>query len=107
MSDPLGMLGGSRGINPAGGPPPGAGGANRPGGSSEASFKDLLMANIKQVNQAHQEATTATEDLVSGKRNDLEGVLLATQKADTAFRMLLAVRNKVVQAYEEVKQMRV
>jgi flagellar hook-basal body complex protein FliE len=47
------------------------------------------------------------EELAAGRRNDVEGVLLATQKADTAFKMLLAVRNKVQAAFEEVKQMRV
>ena len=41
------------------------------------------------------------------QRDDVEGVILATQKADNAFRMLQAVRNKVVAAYEEVKQLRV
>ena len=53
------------------------------------------------------EASNAIEDLQTGKRNDVEGVLLATQKADTAFRMLVSVRNKLSQAYEEIKQIRV
>jgi flagellar hook-basal body complex protein FliE len=65
------------------------------------------MENIKQVNKLQAEATTAIEDLNTGKRADVEGVLLATQKADTAFRMLVSVRNKLTQAYEEIKQMRV
>jgi flagellar hook-basal body complex protein FliE len=37
----------------------------------------------------------------------MEGVILATQKADTAFRMLQSVRNRVMEAYEEIKQIRV
>lgn len=109
MSDPLGLVSaraslpgvGAGGVGAAGG-----GGANA-GGVAGASFKDALLANLNQVNQLQQEATTATEDLVTGKRNDLEGVLLATQKADSAFRMLLAVRNKVQAAYDEVKQVRI
>jgi flagellar hook-basal body complex protein FliE len=71
------------------------------------SFKDVLMQNISEVNKLQQEAATAIEDLSTGKRADLEGVLLATQKADTAFKMLLSVRNKVQAAYEEIKQLRV
>ena len=43
----------------------------------------------------------------AGRRDDIEGVLIAARKADTAFRMLLQVRNKVLDAYEEVKQLRV
>ncbi len=53
-----------------------------------------------------QDADRAVEDLYSGKRNDLESVVIATQKADTAFKMLLQVRNKVMEAYDEVKQIR-
>ena len=59
-----------------------------------------------QVNKLQQDATTAIEDLQTGQRTDVEGVLTAAQKADTAFRMLVAVRNKVQAAYEEIKQMR-
>lgn len=54
-----------------------------------------------------QDATRATEDLLTGRRNDLEGVILATEKADTAFKMLQAARNQVMQALDEIKQMRV
>lgn len=106
MSDPLGLIGSS--IGRAGGPsarpalPPPSSQPN-PG---QPSFKDLLLDNLKQVNTLQQEATTAIEDLQTGRRSDVEGVLVATQKADTAFRMLIAVRNKVAQAYEEIKQMR-
>jgi len=64
------------------------------------------MQNINEVNRLQQDATTAIEDLQTGQRTDVEGVLTAAQKADTAFRMLVAVRNKVQAAYEEIKQMR-
>jgi len=103
MTDPVGLIGGGGAIppniprpgSPAGGPVQGP------------SFKDVLFKNIEEVNRLQQDATTAIEDLQAGRRADLEGVLLATAKADTAFQLLQAVRNKVVQAYEEIKQMRV
>ena len=103
MADPLGLIGNSGGI-----PPPlrplGAGPGAAPGGPS---FKEMLSDQIAQVNQLQQESKEAIEDLAAGRRDDLESVMVATQKADTAFRMLLQVRNKVMDAYEEVKQMRV
>lgn len=104
MADPLGMIGGigARGVG-AGLPvsvPPAI-------GAGQSSFKDVLLDNLKQVNSMQQDATRAIEDLHTGKRSDLEGVVLATQRADTAFRMLQSVRNKVMEAYEEVKQIRV
>lgn len=106
MADPLGLIGGAGGVRP-GSPlranPNAASGEQGQG----PSFKDVLLDNINKVNELQQEATTATEDLVTGKRGDLEGVLLATAKADNAFRMLLALRNKVQAAYDEVKQVRI
>lgn len=111
MSDPLGLIGsvgGAGSLNRVYGPGAGqapAGGVVPQGGGP--SFKDVLMQNISEVNKLQQEAATAIEDLSTGKRADLEGVLLATQKADTAFKMLLSVRNKVQAAYEEIKQLRV
>src|SRR3954471_15540710 len=105
MADPLGLIGGAGGINPSAFPRPnvkGPGGDEQPG----QSFKDVLLANLDEVNKAQQEATRAVEDLQTGKRTDLEGVIMATQKADNAFRMLQALRNKMVEAYDEIKQVR-
>ena len=82
-------------------------GAQSSDGVGGAAFKDLLMQNLARVNQLQQDATEAVEDLHAGRRDDLETVLMATQKADTAFRMLLQVRNKVMEAYNEVRQIRV
>jgi flagellar hook-basal body complex protein FliE len=78
-----------------------------PAGSPATSFKDVLMKNIEQVNRLQQDAEMAIEDLVSGKRDDMDAVLMAKQKADIAFQMLLQVRNKLMDAYDEVKQIRV
>ena len=60
-----------------------------------------------QVNRLQQDAEVAIEDLMAGKRDDMDQVLMAKQKADVAFQMLLQVRNKMMDAFEEVKQIRV
>jgi flagellar hook-basal body complex protein FliE len=112
MADPLGLIGGSsgglRGLGGNRGPLEGLGGA-RPGasGTEGPDFKETLIKSIDEVNRLQAEASAAQEDLVSGQRTDVENVILATQKADTAFRALLAVRNKVQAALEEFKQVRV
>ena len=72
-----------------------------------ATFGNLLKGEIDKVNALQQDAQVAAEDFAAGRRTDVEGVLYAAKKADTAFKMLLQVRNKVLEAYEEVKQMRV
>ncbi|MFA9478644.1 flagellar hook-basal body complex protein FliE [Phycisphaerales bacterium AB-hyl4] len=107
MADPLGLISSN----------PGAGGVSRSGPSApkgptasdgaSPEFKDVMMKHIEQVNRLQQDADTAIEDLVSGRRDDMDAVLMAKQKADVAFQMLLQVRNKMMDAYEEVKQIRV
>ena len=102
MTDPLGLIGSVSQPHvpriPVGGPP---------GAGQAPSFKEFLQQQIAEVNALQQDAKEAVEDLVTGRRDDVEGVIVATQKADTAFRMLLQVRNKMMDAYEEVKQLRV
>lgn len=102
MPDPLGLIGQSGGIQ--------ATQIVRPRGGGEAqgpAFKEVLLQNIEQVNKLQQDAAKAVEDLQTGKRDDLANVMIAKQKADMAFKMLLQVRNKMVDAYDEIKQLRV
>jgi flagellar hook-basal body complex protein FliE len=103
MTDPLGLIGSSGSITPIRNDPA----AHRPLAPGQPAFKDVLLDTLKEVNAMQQDANRAIEDLQTGKRGDLEGVVLATQKADTAFRMLQQVRNRMMEAYEEIKQMRV
>ncbi|CAG0999467.1 hypothetical protein PHYC_02779 [Phycisphaerales bacterium] len=108
MSDPLGFIQGG-GINRAGFIPPRPGGF--PGGQAEQaadgkSFKDTLLETLDEANRLQQEATRAVEELQTGQRQDVENVLLATTKADNAFRMLQSLRNRMMEAYDEIKQMR-
>jgi flagellar hook-basal body complex protein FliE len=109
MNDPLGHInaaGGPGGIRPNVGP--GQGPGKTPlAGPNGTIFLDELKGQIAEVNRLQGEAEVAAEDLVAGRRDDLEGVMIATEKADTAFRMLLAVRNKMLDAYDEVKNLRV
>jgi flagellar hook-basal body complex protein FliE len=78
--------------------------ANPTGGPD---FKNMLLDSIREVNSMQQQADRAVENLVSGGDANPAEVLTAVQKADLAFRMMMQVRNKLVQAYEEVKSIRV
>lgn len=112
MADPLGILGslnraGLPGVTPAARISPNSLGAGEQSTPGSVNFREELARQIGEVNKLQEDATVAAEDVLTGRRSDMEGVMLATQKADSAFRMLLAVRNKVMDAYDEVKQMRV
>ena len=91
-------------------PLPGQATAAQSSGVTEGAktFKDYLVDSIKEVNTMQQDADQAVEQLVtgSGDVNPAE-VLTAVQKADIAFRMMMQVRNKMVQAYQEVQNLRV
>jgi flagellar hook-basal body complex protein FliE len=90
----LGKLAGA-GATSAGAP--GAGGA---GGSS---FADALKNSIDEVSRLQQDASKAVEDLATGKSENVSGVMTAMEKSDLAFKTLLAIRTKLMEAYDEVK----
>lgn len=72
-------------------------------GTGEASFKNLLLDSIKQVNTMQQDADHAVENLFTGGDVDPAEVLTAVQKADIAFRMMMQIRNKLTAAFQEIK----
>ncbi len=105
MTDPVGLIGSTNHGLPPLPPMPGIGAGH--GADHGPGFRQLLNDQIEKVNQLQRDATEAIQDLSVGRRDDIESVLIATQKADTAFRLLLQVRNKVIDAYDEVRQMRI
>lgn len=67
-----------------------------------APFADLLTDAVGQVNRLQDEASTAVQGLMSGTGVDVHQAMIATEKASMAFELSLAVRNKAVQAYQQV-----
>jgi len=72
-----------------------------------SSFKDLLMKNLGEVNKLQQDADASLENFVSGKTSNPGEVITASQKANLAFSMLVQIRGKLQDAYDEVKNLRV
>lgn len=75
--------------------------------SGGASFQDALTNAIQQVEQYREDANNSVQSFLAGEGEDLHRVALQTQQAELAFEMFLQVRNKVVQAYQEVMRMQV
>jgi len=95
-------LGGAGGIGATPGRASGAGGA-----SGGATFSDTLKKSIEEVTRLQQDASKAVEDLATGQTEDVTGVMTAMEKSDLAFKTLLAIRAKLMDAYEEIKQVQV
>jgi flagellar hook-basal body complex protein FliE len=91
-------------IGSAGEPPAGPGAAPA---ASEASFGRVLADSLRQVNALQQEADTAIQSLATGGPVTLHDTILAVQKAELSFKLMLQVRNKIVEAYQEVLRMQV
>ncbi len=83
------------------------GAGNEEAAGTGDSFKNLLMKSISEVNQMQSEAEQATTDLMTGKTDNQAEVFNAIKKAGVAFDALMQIRNKLMDAYDEVKQMRV
>ena len=79
-------------------------GSAAPGSSS---FADMLKSSIDEVSKLQQDATQAVQDLAIGKSDDVDGVMTAVEKSDLAFKTLLAIRAKLMDAYDEIKNISV
>jgi flagellar hook-basal body complex protein FliE len=70
--------------------------------SSPAPFADLFTDAVRQVNQLEDQAHAAVAGLMTGAGVDVHQAMISTQKASMAFELALSVRNKAVQAYQQV-----
>jgi flagellar hook-basal body complex protein FliE len=75
--------------------------------ASGASFADTLKHRIDEVARLQQDASNAVDSAMIGGTDDVTGVMTAVEKADLAFKTLLAIRTKLMEAYDEVKNMQV
>lgn len=71
------------------------------------SFQDVLTNTVGEVQRLQNEADNSIRQLVSGEVTDVTEAMVAIERADISFQSMMAVRNKIVQAYEEVMRMQV
>lgn len=72
-----------------------------------SSFKDVLKDSVSEVQRLQNEADATIRQLVAGEIKDVTQAMVAIEKADVSFHTMMAVRNKIVAAYEEVMRMQV
>jgi flagellar hook-basal body complex protein FliE len=71
------------------------------------SFGKLLKNSMEEVNQLQNEADRSIEQLVAGESKNLHETMIAMEKANISFRLMLEVRNKIIEAYQDVMRMQV
>jgi flagellar hook-basal body complex protein FliE len=99
MSSPIQGLGAIGNIStfPMSSPP---GPADAGGG-----FSGLLSNALQQVNQLSGGAEQQIGSLLKGGNADMSTVMIAVEKADVAFQLMMQVRNKIVSAYQDIEKM--
>ena len=78
--------------------------ASAKGAKPEASFTKTAVNSLHNVNKMQQEADISITDLFSGQQ-DINSVVASVAKADMSFKLLVGVRNKLVEAYKETMKM--
>ncbi len=71
------------------------------------SFADTLKDAVGSVNELSQAADVQQQKLATGETKNIPEVMIATEKAAVAFKLLMQVRNKVIDAYQEIMKMQV
>lgn len=84
-----------------------AGAAGSAAGDASVSFKSLLADALQQVNGLQQNADASTVKLAAGEPIAIDEVMLAVQKADLALQLTQQIRNKLVEAYQDVARMQI
>ena len=80
----------SRGGNDAGTPTP---------------FSDYVKRSMDDVNRQMVDADQAINDLATGTRQDIHNTMIAMQKAEISFELVMQIRNKLISAYDEIRRM--
>ncbi|HEX9593857.1 MAG TPA: flagellar hook-basal body complex protein FliE [bacterium] len=71
------------------------------------SFAEALKESLVEVNDRQIQANAAAAALVTGRGGALHDVMIQMKEAQVSFELVLAVRNKVIEAYQEVMRMQV
>ena len=77
------------------------------GDTTEKSFAATLKDAVSSVNVAQKESDYKMQELATGKSQNIHETMIAAEKADIALRLMVQVRNKMIEAYQEMMRMQV
>ena len=72
-----------------------------------SGFAELLTNSLQKVDQAQKTADLAVEQAVMGQEQDLHRVMIAQEEASLTFELMMEVRNRLLEAYQQIMQMQV
>lgn len=104
MTSPITFSGGLSPLRPLTSTETGSAGDIRPGGSVD--FQNLLMKSLGEVNELDRQSQSLIAGALTGEDLTQAEVFTAVKKADLALRTMLQIRNKLLDAYNELKNVR-
>ena len=79
---------------------------DRPGAAAR-SFGDVLKDSIGEVNTLQKAADEAVKQMAAGEERNIHQTMIALEKANISFQLMIQIRNKIVSAYQEVMRVQV
>ena len=73
----------------------------------EKTFAQTLKDAVNEVNELQKVSDKKSQDLATGKTQNISDVMIAAEKADISLRLMVQVRNKIIEAYQEMMKMQV
>lgn len=73
--------------------------------AAPGTFADILKDSIKQVNSLQMDADKAIQDLTTGSTHNIHETMIAIEKAGISFKMMMRVRDNILEAYREIMHM--
>ena len=81
-------------------------GGGTPGKTAQGeSFKDVLSGLVNQVDSLQKDADASIKGIVTGSRSDIHNVAVKMEEASVAFDLMMEIRNKLLDAYQEISRM--
>lgn len=74
-------------------------------GSGGVNFGDVLKNAVQNVDGLNNSAGAQINNLLQGGSSDMSSVMVAVEKADVSFQLMMQVRNKIVNAYQDIEKM--
>ena len=77
------------------------------GASGKSSFADMITEAIESVDESQKIADQNVRDVVTGQSDDIHEVMISMEKAQLSFQLMVEMRNKVVETYQELSRMQI
>ena len=78
-----------------------------PDGSVDVNFGDTVRAFLQAVNKNSKTASSQVSDIVEGRSENLAGAMIAMEESKLSFQLMLEIRNKLLESYQEIQRMQI